>query len=74
MSDVPWNPVPGWDVPRDYYAPDVDDGEASNEAPKGRDDWTPDFPAITPDAAIKFLQRELYILPLPCIGVVIEFH
>jgi hypothetical protein len=22
MSNTPWNPVPGWDVPRDYYAPD----------------------------------------------------
>ncbi len=22
MSNVPWNPVPGWDVPRDFYAPD----------------------------------------------------
>ena len=20
---APWNPVPGWDVPRDYYAPDA---------------------------------------------------
>jgi hypothetical protein len=22
MGKAPWNPVPGWDVPRDYYAPD----------------------------------------------------
>lgn len=22
MSNTPWSPVPGWDVPRDFYAPD----------------------------------------------------
>lgn len=22
MTKAPWNPIPGWDVPRDYYAPD----------------------------------------------------
>lgn len=24
---APWNPVPGWDVPHDYYEPDEPTGE-----------------------------------------------